>query len=61
MPAIRNPSPPWRSAAADGQLIRKQVIALKLARDQVRLAETENKAKKNLVSHKNRDFNVTRA
>ena len=31
------------------------------ARDQVRLAETENRAKKKLVSHNNRDFNVTRA
>ncbi len=26
-----------------------------------RLAETENRAKKKLVSHNNRDFNVTRA
>jgi hypothetical protein len=31
-----------------------------MARDQVRLAETKNRAKKKLVSH-NRDFNVTRA
>jgi hypothetical protein len=43
-------SPKQPSSAAAGWRARVAVTALKMARDQVRLAETENRAKKKLVS-----------
>jgi hypothetical protein len=49
------------SIAADRASPARAAWWARLARDRVRLAKTENKAKKKLAFYNNVDFNVTRA